>query len=154
MYHFKTNPRICFTSSRNSPFKIMTKCLENLPCHLFNEPEEGNPRQGNPLWVEDTGSWIIAIITFPWFTMCGLLELLVSVMNLLGFTEHPVTCLSLLTALSHSLWLPSTLMMLHGLKCSLNALRCEQDTQFTIACAHMWVCPCIAWRTCVLSWYK
>lgn len=26
------------------PFKIITKCLKNLPCHLLNEPKESEPR--------------------------------------------------------------------------------------------------------------
>lgn len=69
----------------------MTKCWQNIPCHLLNEPEEGEPRRGNPFWVQDTGNWIIAVITFHNVHNVQATGACVLVMNLMGFARDTVT---------------------------------------------------------------
>jgi len=70
----------------------MTKCLENLPCHLLNEPEE--PKAGKTLLSERYRQLNHGRDNFLLVHNVLATGTHVFIMNLMGFAEDTVSCLS------------------------------------------------------------
>lgn len=78
---------ILLISNGNFPFKIMTKCLENVPCHLLNEPKGRQAKARKSLLSERYRQLNHCHDNFPLVHNVPATGACVSVMNLMGFAE-------------------------------------------------------------------
>lgn len=83
---------IWLISTGDFAFRIMTKSLENLPCHLLNEPKDGKARKS--LLSERYRQLYHCYDNFPLVHNVLGSGARVSIMNLMGFAEDTVSCLS------------------------------------------------------------